>query len=178
MSTGFEHLHREHEELRTALERLRITAEQADRASADELHAMVVADRRFLVDELLPHAAGEAEILYPAIQRVLKSPRATVGMEHDHHHVELLALEIGGLEEALARAAAEGQGRSVDEQLAHDIRRVFYSLWAVIVNHFEKEERVYAPLLAAAMNPDEAQRMTDELEAAVAARKAQASSGA
>lgn len=171
MSTGFEHLHRGHEELRTAIERLRITAEQAGTAPLRELRALVEADRRFLMEELLPHAAGEEDVLYPAVQRVLASDKATLGMEHDHRHIELLTLEVGTIEATLVAAPATQDDLPVGDEIANRLRRTFYSLYAVILNHFDKEERLYAPYLADSLSADDAARLSDELEAAVARHK-------
>jgi iron-sulfur cluster repair protein YtfE (RIC family) len=171
MSTGFEHLHREHEELRNATERLRMTAEHAGRATVDELLALVVADRRFLMEQLLPHACGEEDVLYPAVQHVLESDKATLGMEHDHRHIELLTLEVGQVEAQLRTIPVGLRDLPLDPEVATDLRRIFYSLYALIINHFEKEERIYAPYLAHAMSPGDAQLLTDRLEAAIAAHK-------
>lgn len=171
MGTGFEHMHRDHEELRTAVERLRMTAELAGTETTTGLFSLVGTDRRFLMNDLLPHAAGEEDVLYPAVRRVLGSDKSTMGMEHDHRYIELLTLEVGEIEAQLRAAVAVDPDGAVAAELANRVRRVFYSLYAVTLNHFEKEEGIYAPYLTAAMTKDEAQRLTDEIEAATAAHR-------
>lgn len=162
MTTGFEHLDEGHEVLREGIGQLRTTAEQVGRVDAGEMRRLVTADRRFLMEELLPHAAAEEDVLYPAVQRVLHSRRATVGMEEDHRHIERLTMEVGEIETAFEA------GGGVDATVADRVRRVFYSLYAVILNHFDKEEHLYLPYLVRALTPEEAVVLTGELEAAEA----------
>jgi iron-sulfur cluster repair protein YtfE (RIC family) len=161
-TNGFEQLHEGHEAFRTAVERLRTTAERVDEVGIVDLRSLVAADRRFLMEHLLPHAVAEEDVLYPAVQGVLASRRATVGMEEDHRHIERLTMEVGEIEAALGTATA------VDPDLAHRVRRVFYSLYALVLNHFEKEEHLYVPYLAAAMTPEKAAELTERFDAAEA----------
>ncbi|MHB1576861.1 MAG: hemerythrin domain-containing protein [Candidatus Dormibacteria bacterium] len=96
-----------------------------------ELEATV----RFLRDELLPHAAAEERLVYPAVEGVLRARGgATNTMALDHRRIEALATD-------LAHATA---ARSADRT---DAARLLQALSAVVSLHFDKEEADYLPQL-------------------------------
>jgi hypothetical protein len=82
-------------------------------------------------DVLVPHAKQEERTLYEQVASVLGHPEATAPMVYDH-----LAIR-----EWAARLAA------VDPQDVDRLQETLYGLYALIVEHFRKEEELYAPLL-------------------------------
>lgn len=95
---------------------------------SDRLHSVV----DFLQNHLLPHAAAEEAVLYPAVERVLRARGgATSTMTLDH-------AEIARLTESLSKATPE----------AAEIPGLLHSLRALVLLHLEEEEQVYLPALA------------------------------
>lgn len=89
----------------------------------------------FLQDELLPHAAAEERLVYPAVEGVLRARGGTTNsMALDHRRIEALATD-------LAQAAA---ARNADRM---DVARLLQALSAVVSLHFDKEEEDYLPQL-------------------------------
>lgn len=96
----------------------------------------------FLKAELLSHAAGEEQHLYPAVEPLLKAHgMATATMRVDHRFLEDYVRRIG-------EAAARLRLASPDEcrRLQVELSRLALQLEAVFQVHLEKEERVYLPL--------------------------------
>ena len=129
----------EHATLRTHLGHLQTLADAVESTDADELRERLSQIVRFLRDELLVHAAHEEETVYPAadgLLRALGGATATMTLEH-----ELIAARVAELEQL-----AETSGYDARTRVA--LRRSLIALEAVLRGHFEKEERVYVPLLA------------------------------
>ncbi len=114
------------------LGRLAAVAGSLDRA---QLRRQLTAAVRFLQDDLLPHAAAEERLVYPAVEEVLRARGgATNSMALDHRRIEALATDL-----ALAAAAP-----NVRRQEA---ARLLQALFAVVSLHFDKEEEDYLPQL-------------------------------
>lgn len=87
----------------------------------------------FLRADLLPHAAAEERVLYPAVDSLLRTRGyATATMVLDHRAVERLANELAAL--------APGAN-------AEAFKRKALALGAVLENHFAKEEEFILPIL-------------------------------
>jgi hypothetical protein len=71
-----------------------------------------------------------------------------------------LTHELGGLRDRLAASSA------VPNELARELRRVLYGLYALVKVHFAKEEEIYLPLLDARLTAPEATRLFGQMEAA------------
>ena len=102
----------------------------------------------FLTGELLPHARGEEQSLYPALDPIIRehgSPTAT--MRVDHEYIGQYARQIGETARRL-RAAGE-QERAV---LAKQLARQAIQLQGLFAVHLAKEERVYLPLVEQAIS--------------------------
>lgn len=161
MSPPTQPLRDEHRELLPHVEALRSTADMVGDAAPSELLRAIDSVHAFLTQQLIPHAQGEEAALYPAVQRVMGSREATATMSRDHAEVVRLAEELAALRGEIA-AAALTTGR------ARSLRRVLYSLHAVLRLHFAKEEEVYLPLLDAALTPEAAQSVFQQMEEAAA----------
>lgn len=158
-------LHDEHTTLRPAVEALRATAETVGRASLADLRHDVDTVRLYLHAELLPHLEAEEEVLYPALRLAMGSDSATVGMEHDHQQIRVLAAEVSAIDGELADLEVPTL------ELEHRIRRVLYGLYAVVRNHFDKEEAHYHPYLQRILSPERQDQLAAALDT-VATQKA------
>ena len=102
----------------------------------------------FLAGELLPHARGEEQTLYPALDPIIRthgSPTAT--MRVDHEYIGDYAHQITDTTRRL-RAAGEQERPALARQLA----RLVIQLQGLFAVHLAKEERVYLPLVEQAIS--------------------------
>jgi uncharacterized protein (DUF2249 family)/hemerythrin-like domain-containing protein len=105
----------------------------------------------FLNHELLPHAVGEEEHLYPAVESLVRAHGdATATMSIDHEFIEAYIREIDTAADDLRSADASGRS-AVNERLG----RLTAQLEALLKVHLEKEERVYLPLFEKYLSEDE-----------------------
>jgi iron-sulfur cluster repair protein YtfE (RIC family) len=140
-------------ELLPRAETVRAAAEAVTRRPAVGVGAAVDTPLAFLKNDLLPHAAAEDRVLYPAVQGVLGAPEATATMSPDH-------TEVGRLTEELTVLRGRIGYRWIAPDDAEALRRVLYGLYAPVQVHFAKEEEVYLPLLDARLSPAEAAAQT------------------
>lgn len=103
----------------------------------------------FLRGHLVPHAAAEEAVLYPAIEEAMAAPGATATMRADH-------VEIVARIDRLADTAAAVEQRWPDEVLAPDLAHQLVGLSAILQLHFHKEEEVLLPVLDASLDADAA----------------------
>lgn len=157
MSNLLQPLHDEHQMLLPYIEELRRTADDVGIIPVGELDVSVEACRMFIFDRLIPHAENETVVMYPHVARLMGSPHATDTMKQDHEGIVRLADELEALSRELHRA------RRLDDELAVSLRRVLYSLYAIVGLHFEKEEDVYLPLLREGLTAEEARTMMGNL---------------
>lgn len=114
------------------------TALEAGPASGD-VEALVA----FLEGELLPHAAGEEQHLYPVVDPlVAQHGRPTATMSVDHEYIGGYVRQIGEIAGAL-RTADAAQRSALWPRLL----RVVAQLDGLFTAHLAKEERIYLPLL-------------------------------
>jgi iron-sulfur cluster repair protein YtfE (RIC family) len=110
---------------------------------------------RFLEGELMSHARGEEDYLYPAVAPlVAEAGQATATMSIDHEHIARYVEEINGLAAGMDAAGGSPQD---PERLA----RLALQLEAVLRLHLEKEETVYLPLFESGLPADEQRRVLD-----------------
>lgn len=103
----------------------------------------------FLRGHLVPHAAAEEAVLYPAIEEAMAAPGATATMRADH-------VEIVARIDRLADTAAAVEQRWPDEVLAPGLAHQLVGLSAILQLHFHKEEEVLLPVLDASLDADAA----------------------
>lgn len=154
---GTEPLRREHGELLPHIERLRLVADSIGTARVDDVRRGVEEIHEFLEHELMPHARGEDEVLYPAVARLLGSPLATATMTRDHVAVRELTDELGRLQ-------VQTRGPELDPTLMNELRRVLYGLYTLIWVHFAKEQEIYFPMLDEALTREAATELFAEME--------------
>lgn len=109
----------------------------------------------FLAGELLPHARGEEQTLYPALDPIIRehgTPTAT--MRVDHEYIAAYARQITDTARRL-RSAGERDRAALARQLA----RQLLQLQALFAVHLAKEERVYLPLVEQAISAGDQQAL-------------------
>jgi iron-sulfur cluster repair protein YtfE (RIC family) len=103
----------------------------------------------FLRRHLVPHAAAEEAVLYPAVEDAMGAPGATATMRADH-------VEIVARIDRLAESGVMVEQRWPDADLARDIAHQLVGLSAILQLHFAKEEDVLLPVLDASLDADAA----------------------
>jgi heavy metal translocating P-type ATPase len=129
-------LHAEHRRLSPALERFRNLADQMDTMTRLQLRDALSEVHHFLTTDLLEHERLDEEQIYPTIAAQLRGedPLGTLSRTHQEifHLARLLELLIGEL-----------PNEGPDAHDLPDIRRLLYSLHAVLRLHFAQEEELY-----------------------------------
>lgn len=154
----------EHRSLFPGINALRKVADDSTYQTREQLVAGLVECDRFLQRDLLPHAGAEDEVMYPAVDRALGAPGATLTMSIDHREIERLSRELGML------IPNEGSAGG-DPAWAGNVRRVLYSLHAILNVHMAKEEEIYLPVLDSALTGPQADALFEEMERAAAKRR-------
>lgn len=140
MSDVTEPLREEHQHLLPQIEKLRVVADCVGDFSRDHLQRSIDEVYHFLAHSLIPHAAAEEAVLYPAVGKVLGTPQATTAMSRDH-------VEISRLTEQLRILRSRIFQPDFDGVTAMELRRVLYGLYSVVKLHLAKEEEIYLPIL-------------------------------
>lgn len=148
-------LRAEHAGLLPHIEALRTTADAIGEAGDTELLGRVSAAHLFLRDHLIVHAQAEDAALYPVVESFLGNG-ATATMSRDHAEVVQMTGELAAAAARLARDGLSGD-------LARELRRLLYGLYAVVRLHFAKEEEVYLPILDAELTRQAATEMFSAL---------------
>jgi iron-sulfur cluster repair protein YtfE (RIC family) len=146
MTNITEPLRAEHRDLLPHIQQLRTVADCVGEIRDLAVETLLDEVLAFLNGHLLPHARAEEAVLYPAVAVAMGAPEATRTMSRDHREVLALVDELTALRARLGTDA-------ITPQMAKDLRRVLYGLFAVVKLHFAKEEEVYLPLLDATLTP-------------------------
>jgi iron-sulfur cluster repair protein YtfE (RIC family) len=156
MTTFTQPLREEHKELLPHIERLRTVADSIGTAPIESVQKDIEEAYTFLTHQLIPHAQAEERALYPTVGRLMGAPEATATMSRDHREIDRLSQELGTLRSHLSASPAQEQA----------LRRVLYGLYALVKEHFAKEEEIYLPLLDTRLTAQEALQMFEALEMA------------
>jgi hemerythrin-like domain-containing protein len=151
----------EHAALRPHIEELRALADAVGEAPIESLVLGLDGVSDFLAHHLIPHAQAEDAVLYPVVDRLLGAPGATATMSREHAVVGRLMDDLAALRRGLS-------GGEVEPAAAAALRRVLYGLYTLVTTHFDNEEEVYLPLLDARLTPEDARRIFEAMDAAVA----------
>ena len=111
----------------------------------------------FLTGDLLPHAVGEEQHMYPAVDPLVRTygrPTATMTIDHEfiQEYIRHIQETVHELETAPAEARPAVQAR---------LHRLSLKIEAIFQLHLEKEERVYIPLFEKYLPVAEQQRILD-----------------
>lgn len=153
---SMEALRAEHRTLLPHIDAMARVAREAMTGSPGVLRSEVGRVLAFMHVHLLPHAAAEDDVLYPAVERAMGASGATATMRREH-------VEVGRLVEELAAVYA-----AIDERLDLESRvrltELLYSLHAVVALHFAKEEEIYVPLLEERLSVEDAHSLLQQME--------------
>jgi hemerythrin superfamily protein len=119
-------------ELRDRVEHFLVTARDLPSQDLSERIDVVEDTAAFLVEILLPHAAVEERVLYPAAARLLGEPDASDSVAGDRAAVRNLLAQL-----ATSDVADEGA-----------LQEVLYALYTLLSAHFWREEELYVKLAA------------------------------
>lgn len=125
---------------------------------------------KFLREDLLPHAQGEEQHLYPILDPIIREhgrPTATMTVDH-----EFITYQIGLME----TAAEELGGPTPVDRAEREarLRLLAVQLGAVLRLHIEKEEKVYLPLMEQHLPEAEQERVLHGMHEACEGRAAAA----
>jgi len=155
MSQVSETIHNHHQELLSTLTGYSQALAEGQFVDATALAA-------FLKNDLLPHAAGEEQHLYPAVDPLVAAHgKPTATMSVDHEYIEGYVRQIDETAKALSQAQ-NGQRPALEKQL----QRLALQLEAVLTVHLEKEERVYIPLFEQYLSAEDQERILDGMHEA------------
>lgn len=111
----------------------------------------------FLEGQLLPHAAAEESVMYPAIDEAMGAAIATATMRVDHDEI---ASRVKHLRETITKALDVWP----DAERAAAVARQLSALAAIILLHFRKEEEVLLPILDSKLTVDEAEALFEAMD--------------
>lgn len=129
-------LHAEHRRLGPALERFRNLADQIDTMTRLQLREALADVHRFLTTDLLEHERLDEEQIYPTIAAQLSGEDPLGPLSRTHQEI----FHLARLLELLIRELPD---EGPDPHDLPDIRRLLYSLHAVLQLHFAQEEELY-----------------------------------
>jgi heavy metal translocating P-type ATPase len=129
----------EHDELIPKLHDIgRLADRLGDLGSADGLAELQRIDG-FIQEEILPHERQDDREIYPVLSKLIGGDDPMAAMSLTHGEIFKLAGTLHRMVEDMAAGAAPGDDLS-------DVRRVLYSLDAVLRLHFAQEEELYQTL--------------------------------
>lgn len=129
-------LRAEHQELQPVIERIQAMADQLDRREPRQLRGGLRELEDLLHERLLPHERGDESELYPALARLLGGEDPLASMSRTHREI----VHLGRLyERRVSDLADEGP----DEAERRELRRILYSLGAILQLHFIQEEEIF-----------------------------------
>ena len=131
-----ERMRLEHQELRDLLDRIRALAERLDRQGSESAQSEMRKLDRLLQEQLLPHERNEEADVYPVVANLLggRDPMAALSRTHR---------EIVHLVNVYRRLVANLPAHSADPTVWSDLRRVLFSLEAILRLHIDQEDEVY-----------------------------------
>lgn len=126
----------QHSELKPVLERIEVTASVLNGNGVNNIGRELLAVAKILREELLPHEREDEEKLYPMLASLIRGIDPLGAMSHTHREIFRLARRYEKVMEEL-----DG-GEPNDLQL-QELRRLLFSLTAILRMHFAQEEELY-----------------------------------
>lgn len=155
MRAGARTIAEEHEMIRARLEELERLADSIGEISLEQVRSRGQEMHGFLAHTVMPHAVAEGRVLIPLVRERTQAP--TIGIRMTQCHVQVGRL-VDELEQILARMATGSTGPE------RDLRRVLYSVHALLTAHLDEAEEAVEPLLEAELPEDERRELFDAVE--------------
>jgi hypothetical protein len=131
-----QHLHDEHALLRPLLDRIDAAALILNTPDDGQVRREIEAVAKLLQDKLLPHEREDESILYPQLERVLHGIDPMAAMSRTHREIFHLARLYGNL-------VTDLPPDPLPEFELHELRRLLFSLGAILRLHFAQEEELF-----------------------------------
>lgn len=131
-----EHLRQEHEQLLPVLDRIDAVAAAISGPNPDAARDELIALDVLLREELLPHEREDEEVLYPMLAKLLRGTDPMGAMSRTHREI----FHLARLYDRLINDLPEGPLQEVE---VAELRRILYSLSAILRLHFAQEEELF-----------------------------------
>jgi heavy metal translocating P-type ATPase len=132
-------LQRDHDILMPKVDRIADTADRLDDLEPVDAGRQLREIEALLQRELLPHEREDEERVYPVVAQLIGGEDPLQSMSRSHREIFHLAHRFGRMVDEMPR---EGP----DQQDIPELRRLLYSLHAILRLHFDQEEELYASL--------------------------------
>ena len=134
-----EHLRQEHREMQPVLDQLEAAGNFFNGGAKANVAEEIQRVARVIREQLLPHEREDEEKLYPELAAMVRGFDPLGAMSNTHREIFRLANRYAQLADELA-------GESPDELQLQEIRRLLFSLIAIVRLHFAQEEELYFTL--------------------------------
>lgn len=131
-----ERMRLEHRELQNLLDRIRTAAERLDQQGSEGVRSELRELDRLLQEQLLPHERQEEADVYPQVANLLGGRDPLAALSRTHR-------EIVHLVNVYRRLIADLPAQGADPAVWSDLRRVLFSLEAILRLHIDQEDEVY-----------------------------------
>jgi hemerythrin-like domain-containing protein len=156
MKSGARSVREEHEPFARQVAAILEAADSVGVVSPEELFEATGEVHEFLAHSLMPHAAAEDLILFPALRRESEDA-PTVAMTQCHRQLARFTDEL----ETQRRLLGEG-GRTRDVE--RELRRILYGTHALLTAHFAEAEEAFAESLGNRLSPEEREALFARLD--------------
>ena len=129
-------LHQDHQELGSALDRLREIADALDDSDPNVAVRLISEANTIVVQKIAEHERTDERIVYPNLSTILHDGHGLAAMSRAHREI----LHLGRL---LARLSGGLDVRDIDRYLIRDAQRVIESIESLVRLHNAQEEDIY-----------------------------------
>jgi hypothetical protein len=133
--TDLDTLRAEHESVRRHLEHARQIADSVGDVSVAELNQWLDHAIHTIAHQFLPHAQHEETSLYATFSAAPGTPSPAAFLRRDHVEFAKLVDEL--------KAARAKVSEPLAADVARELRRILYGMYAVMKLHFASEEELY-----------------------------------
>jgi hypothetical protein len=133
--TDMDALRAEHDSVSRHLEHARQIADSVGDVSVDELNQWLDHAIHTIAHQFLPHARHEEKSLYARFPDVPGAPSVAAVFRRDHAEFAQLVDEL--------KAARAKVRQPLATEVARDLRRILYGMYAIMKLHFASEEEIY-----------------------------------